>query len=89
MAVLLVTLLTEGVRYGFCTRPPIRASRWPISFEQAGKLGLMGTFGGTAINGAHNGPSAAGCHPEAWRRCKNGPLTRAFTAERVTRIELA
>jgi hypothetical protein len=57
--------------------------------EQRRKLGLMGTFGGAATNGPRNGRRAAGYRPEAWRRCKKGPLTRAFPMEWVTRIELA
>jgi hypothetical protein len=37
------------------------------------KAGLKGRAGGATPDGSRNGPSAAGCHAEAWPQHKRGP----------------
>ena len=56
---------------------------------QTEKLGLKGRAGGATPDGPRNGPSATGLPRRSMAATQKRPLTRAFTAERVTRIELA
>jgi hypothetical protein len=63
----------QGEREGFCTRSPIRASRWPISFEQAGKLGLRGPVDGPETMGPRYGPGPVRSFEGAWRHCESCP----------------
>ena len=61
----------------------------PSASTQTEKLGLKGRAGGATPDGPRNGPSATGRPRRSMAATQKRPLTRAFTAERVTRIELA